>query len=526
MASAANPWQLHIKDAAKLGPVPPIRELIRLSNSLAALARTQGGDTLIPPEVLHELCKVAEDSRGTSPCQTVCNGVANCRQVCEDVEERSSKGKTSGAAAEGGASDGLCVDVAFEWGDGTHTLNPCNFTWEVRQLEPALAMCVSSAFLTDNPIDTSDVKHFSHEEVSVGQTIYDCQPDPTVPLPRGVSSRIFCRQKTKPPPPPPAYIPPENMEAAAEAAALEAARQGAAAVFERNTLVYTLSTVQSWWKAYTSVPPYNRTDTTRRKILGYFHAESCAACGMCGLHLRLDSRNFQGFQTRSMLPKFIVVGELWWARLLPVEGDWRLDPFEARYTQFALTFSVTISAGTPAEADFARSNLQVCVLTNSSYLREEAASQAAAAAGNVPDEEKLLREFAGPPKFWSLNTSTGKPPAFCHAHELERGPVGRQASAGTARFSSEIRGTVSLLQPSAGGWFLLLKIGELGKTPLAAARQGSRFSLTASLQLHTREHSCSDKVGDWGGAGKREVEPEILLTEIWMVCCQRKRVRV
>ena len=227
---------------------------------------------------------------------------------------------------------------------------------------------------------------------------------------------------------------------------------------------------------------------------------------MCGLHLRLDSRYFPGFQTLGMLPKFLHVGELWWARLLPLEGDWRLDPFEARYTKFTLTFTVVISAGTQVAADFARRNLQICVLTNSSYLREEAASHAEAAAEGFPVGEKLLREFAGPPKFWSLNTSTGKPPAFCHAHELERRPVGRQESAGAARFSSEIRGTVSSLQPSAGGWFLLLKIGELGEMSVEAARMGRRFSVSASLQLHTPEHKCSDKVGE----GEREVACKVL----------------
>ena len=35
MASAANPWQQHIKNSEVNGPVPPIRELIRVANSLA-----------------------------------------------------------------------------------------------------------------------------------------------------------------------------------------------------------------------------------------------------------------------------------------------------------------------------------------------------------------------------------------------------------------------------------------------------------------------------------------------------------
>jgi hypothetical protein len=137
--------------------VPPIREVIRVANSLAAKARSQDGLTLIPSEVLHQLCQVAQSSRGPPSCQTVCEGETaaqvSCRRECDDASE----GADAAVAPEPNELAEVCVDVVFEWGDSNQTLNPCNFTWEIRQLEPTLAMCASAIYLTDDPIDISDV---------------------------------------------------------------------------------------------------------------------------------------------------------------------------------------------------------------------------------------------------------------------------------------------------------------------------------------------------------------------------------
>ena len=286
---------------------------------------------------------------------------------------------------------------------------------------------------------------------------------------------------------------------------LVAAVEQASSSIRMNTYRYTLSTIKAWWQAYTSAPPYNRVDETRRKIIAYFGSESCADCGMCGGHLRLDSRNFPGFQTKSPLPKLLTVGEHWWARWLPIQGDWRLDPFEARYTSFSLAFSIQIAAQDARDAEFARRNLQVCVLTNSTYQLAAAANEAAATASTTPGWDKTIREYAGPPAFRSLNSSSGAAPDSCHPHELERMPV--ESSGG--RFRVEVRGNVSALRASAGGWFMLLQVGELGVMSVSGAKAGRRFSMTSSMQLYTLENHCSDKID---GPVDGDAQDETLVT--------------
>ena len=55
----------------------------------------------------------------------------------------------------------------------------------------------------------------------------------------------------------------------------------------------------------------------------------CEACNGCDPQLRLDSRQWTGFRTKIPLPAALTQGAHFWAQLSPIEGDWRMDPFEA-----------------------------------------------------------------------------------------------------------------------------------------------------------------------------------------------------
>ena len=86
--------------------------------------------------------------------------------------------------------------------------------------------------------------------------------------------------------------------------------------FDDNSRQYTYNTTLEWWQEYTTIPPINWVDFTRRVVNGYFTNEGCegknvlnsvvrccfimelkfrgshAVCGMCA-RLRLDSRTFE-----------------------------------------------------------------------------------------------------------------------------------------------------------------------------------------------------------------------------------------
>ena len=263
------------------GPVPPIKELIILSRDPVRLKNSMlTGKPVIPSELMNEFCQLAQ-------------------KVDLDEAANSNSKAFPGRAASG---DALCVDIFSP--ELNQTMNPCNLTWEPRLLEPALARCISALYLTKNPVDISDA---TTKRKSPAQLAAEAQAAN-------------------------AYKSNEQLAAEAEKATAAAA---AAALRQRKNLnahEYTWSTVQAWWEAYSQAPPFNRVDTTRQKIVGYFVSQGCETCGGCGRHLRVDSRSFPGFGSKASLPASVARGEGFWARIAPVEGDWRLDAFEESTT--------------------------------------------------------------------------------------------------------------------------------------------------------------------------------------------------
>ena len=45
--------------------------------------------------------------------------------------------------------------------------------------------------------------------------------------------------------------------------------------FDDNSRTYTYNTTLEWWQEYTTLPPINWVDTTRRVVNGYFTNEGC-----------------------------------------------------------------------------------------------------------------------------------------------------------------------------------------------------------------------------------------------------------
>lgn len=97
--------------AAGGGPVPPARELLAMSVSPAAIARSKMGLPLLDPVLLGQLCNA-----------------------------------TQNATANTARGTGGCQPLSFSWAGSTATLLPCNLTWEPVLLESIVARCVATQY--------------------------------------------------------------------------------------------------------------------------------------------------------------------------------------------------------------------------------------------------------------------------------------------------------------------------------------------------------------------------------------------
>lgn len=90
----------------------------------------------------------------------------------------------------------------------------------------------------------------------------------------------------------------------------------------------------------------------------------CSGCGECERD-RVDSRLFSGTVVSggSKMPVVLSPGGAFDVGMNPVDGDWRLDPFEARNVDFSMTLQITATALT---SDM--SGVRVCVLPNSYWV--------------------------------------------------------------------------------------------------------------------------------------------------------------
>jgi len=142
--------------------------------------------------------------------------------------------------------------------------------------------------------------------------------------------------------------------------------------FQDNSRQYTYNTTLEWWKEYTTLPPFNFMDFSRRMVNSYYTYDGCESCGMCA-RLRLDSRNFENIDVSSQLPATLVQNDVFFMHLKPADSDWRLDAFEARNVGFSVELELTIISDSPStiySTDIATS-VGFCMLTEGQYASVE-----------------------------------------------------------------------------------------------------------------------------------------------------------
>ncbi|EKX36768.1 hypothetical protein GUITHDRAFT_145509 [Guillardia theta CCMP2712] len=151
-------------------------------------------------------------------------------------------------------------------------------------------------------------------------------------------------------------------------------------VLSRRKLVWTadwkprsqFSALHEWWKIYTTVPPYDRADHSRRKLIGYYTFPGCSPCGLCN-RVRIDISSFPSSSFSRSLPALLARTEALSIQLAPLTDDWRFDEFAARYTDFSLVMNVDVTVNNEASRQVAQFGIAVCVLSNETFARSTSA---------------------------------------------------------------------------------------------------------------------------------------------------------
>jgi hypothetical protein len=101
---------------------------------------------------------------------------------------------------------------------------------------------------------------------------------------------------------------------------------------EQAAAAYTLNTTIEWWKEYTTVPPMQHADVSRRKVIAYYTNSSCSACDACP-RVRIDSRSWPHVALSHTLPALLAPGKHLTMHIQPSEEDWlRTLTFLSTYT--------------------------------------------------------------------------------------------------------------------------------------------------------------------------------------------------
>ena len=61
-----------------------------------------------------------------------------------------------------------------------------------------------------------------------------------------------------------------------------------------------------WWAEYTRVPPVNRVDFSRRKVVAYYYDPSCSSCGLCAPSAILSIDSPTGARKHTIVRKPLV----------------------------------------------------------------------------------------------------------------------------------------------------------------------------------------------------------------------------
>ncbi len=76
---------------------------------------------------------------------------------------------------------------------------------------------------------------------------------------------------------------------------------------EQAAAAHTLNTTLEWWKEYTTVPPMQHADVSRRKVIAYYANSSCSACDACP-RVRINSRSLPHVALSLTLPALLAPG--------------------------------------------------------------------------------------------------------------------------------------------------------------------------------------------------------------------------
>mmetsp|Transcript_59233 Transcript_59233/g.157296 ORF Transcript_59233/g.157296 Transcript_59233/m.157296 type:complete len:1464 (+) Transcript_59233:82-4473(+) len=87
---------------------------------------------------------------------------------------------------------------------------------------------------------------------------------------------------------------------------------------------YSLGIVEEWWTEYTRVPPVNRTDSSRRKIIAYFNYRKCRE------YVQLNTDTFRGVSQEDRVSATIGPSRRFRSLRLRPMNDSALDSFQAR----------------------------------------------------------------------------------------------------------------------------------------------------------------------------------------------------
>jgi len=396
------------------GPVPPVRQLMAMTTTpTASIIRKGIGLTALPPEMLEGLCNA---TRGGGDFLV-----------------------PGPARDEFGVRQDICQNVTFDFAEPNTTLNPCDLQWDPRAVESSLARCISAVYLQDpqylrTRIAANDpfLWDFSKRPPALYTFTEDALED---------TSDINFGQIT-----------PDHF---------------AKDEFQQKAQIYTFSTTLAWWKEYTTLPPFNYVDFSRRMVNAYYTYDGCEACGMCA-RLRLDSRKYPNAEASSQLPSSLTADGIVTLYLNVSETDWRLDAYEARNVAFSAEMQLTVitDLGRVTIDETVDAKVGFCVLTENQYQ----------GAANIRNRSFWAESCLNPGgKFFGdgshvqdMNISSFEP--FRALRELDSGATqyGRSES-------------IMTLQPSAGGWRVVAWNDGLSSSVVDVA-----------VQLYTLPLHCSD----------------------------------
>ena len=387
------------------GPIPAVRQMIEMKSSAqASIVRKGLGLSALPVELLQGLCSATrggpvktsmerKEEIKTSYCtgsQDLLQGLrpgcfepgctaVSCSPMPPETQSWGLFPEPSYERDEDGVRTEICENnVTITWEGKNITYGPCDLQWDPRLVESALARCVAGAYLQDSDYlrkRADDKDPYQYDELSSPPVIStfrieDRDKIDAADLEAEQTALSFGR-----PVPPKTFV--LNLKGN-----LDVSYKGKAVYPMKGTLfqrapqnegeqlafTYAYNTTLEWWKEYTTLPPFEHHDMSRRKVHSYYTYKGCEPCGMCA-RLRLDTRNFENVIVSSKLPAALLGSKnhFFYMHLKPEDFDWRLDSWEARNIGFSAELDIRRTFTSHIYSANEDLDVGFCVLTESQY---------------------------------------------------------------------------------------------------------------------------------------------------------------